>query len=147
MKTILTALLFISITVNSQSIADNGQGENKYSPMVNANYGSGDYFAMGGSFENNGKFNYVIDFQGSDEIGMQLTGGWRLGTEMYNITPLIGATQFITRENDYKKGIYFIDRSLTAMVRMQIYIFNVEIIKRDKQQPILSVGLRGNIFK
>jgi hypothetical protein len=149
MKKLLTiCLLFSTIAVKCQSVADNGNGYEKVSHLMNINFGTANYYAMGYTYENNGKVNWFADLQGTGEVGLQLCAGYRIGTEMYNISPMIGDTQFFTFENaDKRKGLFTQSNSFTASIRAQVWIFNFQFSKRTHQQTIFSFGLRGNIFK
>ena len=114
---------------------------------MNVNFGSANYFAIGYTYENNRKVKWLADIQGTDEMGLQLCAGYRIGTEMYNISPMAGDTQFFMLERDDKKGFYKESNSFTASVRAQVWILNFQVTKRVKQKTIFSIGLRGNILK
>ena len=142
MKSLITTfLLLVLSTAKSQSIADNDYNAGP-SHMMNVNYGQYNYFALGYTYENNGSLHWTVDLQGTDEIGLRLSGGYRIGSEMYSVTPMIGATQFISLRSKV-----FTQNTLTASIRAQVWILNFEVIKYSKQQPFVSVGLRGNILK
>jgi len=141
-KLLITAFLLLALsTAKSQSIADNDYSAGP-SHMMNVNYGQYNYFAIGYTYENNGLLHWTVDLQGTDEIGLRLSGGYRIGSEMYSVTPMIGATQFISLRSKV-----FTQNTLTASIRAQVWILNFEVIKYSKQQPFVSVGLRGNILK
>lgn len=147
-KLLIAFLLLASTTVWCQSIASNDDYERPVSHMFNINFGSAGYAALGYTYESNRKIHWVVDAQATWETAFQVTGGYRIGTELYNITPMLGATQWFSLENDVKsKGLFLNERALTGSIRAQVWILNASITKRTAQQPIISIGLRGNLFK
>lgn len=128
-------ILLIPLAVRSQY-------NNQASQMMNFNYGQYNYCAIGYTYENNGKVNWLVDLQGTDEVGLRLTGGYRLGSEMYNVSVMAGRTQFTSL-----KPFKLTQNTFTWSIRAQVWILNFQMIKDINQSPFVSIGLRGNILK
>lgn len=131
MKSLFTVIMLCTITIATQA------------QMFGVNIGQRNFFSMSYAKENPGKVKWFAELQASDEIGVQLTGGYRLGSEMYNVSPGIGITQFVGIED--KLNLHY--RSLTTSIRAQVWIFSFQVVKRVDQKALVSIGLRGNLTK